>query len=470
MDKQKITITILFALCLSLTITGCGLQGFLGNKKKSSQSKPDQGNQPIIAISLSNADPNQALILKGIQDMAAKENIQLKILPQDNPPAQSNQSSGQSGSEALQGGKVLIYQGNGKDSILKTAKEQKMPIIALGQLPAGSSVTGVIASDQEKSGEMMAESLVAKVPEGNIVIMQGDISSGGADEMLAGNRAVLSKYPKLNITVIPTPPQTESVAIQGFRDYLQKNQNKVQGVIAHTEKLAAQVAEVLKAENLDKTVYLAGGQTNVKSLERMANNQQGSDIDTSPYLMGVNAYQWAAKAMKNEPFDVNDSLTGDQGEVPAKVLPVKAVTKENLALVQKSYLKTLSAIQEESKQEAAQKAAEQKGGTQAQSQNSQQGQSKDQQGQAQNKDSQGQGKDSPAGTTKVNERIKTETTREFVDAQGKVLSTEKSTNEQVKTLTPEMFSQQKKQEDASKKETESSGKPDEQKADQSSQK
>ncbi|MBC2726472.1 hypothetical protein [Desulfosporosinus sp.] len=48
----------------------------------------------------------------------------------------------------------------------------------------------------------------------------------------------------------------------------------------------------------------------------------------------------------------------------------------------------------------------------------------------------------PPGVQKVTERIKTETTRDYLGADGKVLGTEKTVNEQVKTVPPEMLKQE----------------------------
>ena len=48
----------------------------------------------------------------------------------------------------------------------------------------------------------------------------------------------------------------------------------------------------------------------------------------------------------------------------------------------------------------------------------------------------------PTGAQKVTERIKTETTREYLDAQGKVIGTEKTVNEQEKIVPPDMLKQQ----------------------------
>jgi len=433
---------IVFSLCLSLTINGCGLQGLLGNKNKTSATNKS-ATQTVMAVSLNEEDPNKLLITKGIDDLAKKENVQIKYLDQNVAGTES----------PLKGVKILIYQG-GSASILQKSQADKIPVLALTQLPSGVKVEGIITPDQEKAGELMAQTLVSKVAEGQIVILQGDPNESGSQERLAGNKAVLSKYPKLAVQTIASSPGSEGVAKQSLVDFLQKNPGKVQGILAHTEKLAVQANEVLKQAQLDKKIMLVGGQASVPSLERMTSGVQAGDIDTSPYLQGVNAYQWAQKIIKKEPLEVNDSITSDQGEIPAKIIQVKAVTPENIAVVQKSYTKTMQSAQQEKKQtEQASQASKPKDASKDSAKDSSKDPSKDQE-QAKKTDQSGdksggsseqQSSAIPPGAQKVTERIKTETTRDYLDAQGKVIGTEKTTNDQVKTVPPEMLKQQTEQ-------------------------
>ena len=412
---------IVFPLCLSLTITGCGLQDLLGNKKKS-PAKNNESQKPIISVALNEDDPNKILILKGIEDMAKKDELQIKYL------TQAGGGKADSSSDPLQGGKVLIYQG-GDPNLLKSAQDKKIPILALGLMPPGAKPGGIVLSDQEKTGEIMAQTLMSKLSEGHVIILEGDPETSNSQEMLAGSRVVLSKYPKVTIQTISSPPGSESVARQTFSEYLQKNPGKVQAVLAQTEKLAAGAYEVLKGAQLEKKVILIGGQANIQSMQRMATGVQLGDIDTSPYLQGVNAYQWAQKLLKKEALDVNDSVTGEQGETPAKVIPVKAVNPENLNLVQKSYTKAISMAEQEKSATKEAKPEDKK--------DKKTGSSESSGGSSGGGGNQSAASAVPSGVSKIIERVKTETTREYLDAQGKVIGTEKTANEQVKTVPPE---------------------------------
>lgn len=419
MLKRLRFLFIFIPLCLSLTITGCSVQDLLGKNKNKTSSKTD--NKTIIAVSLNENDPNKLLISKGIEDLAKKENVQVKNV----------NSEAEIGS-ALKDAKVLIYQG-GNESVLQKSQSEEIPILAITQLPAGVKPEGIIMPDQEKAGELMAQTLIDKVTEGQVVILQGDPNESGSQELLAGNKAVFGKYPKITIHTISNPKGSESAARTGLADFLQKNPDNVQGILAHNESLALQASEVLKQMQLDKKISLIGGQANIPSLDRMSKGAQIGDVDTSPYLQGANAFQWAQKVINKEPLEVNDSITSEQGEIPAKVVAVKAVTPANLAVVQKSYTTTMQSAEQDKKQASGQESQgkEQQGG-----QDSAKSQADSKTGAGQSGDKQS---NIPAGVQKVTERIKTETTRDYLDAEGKVMGTEKTVNEQVKTVPPDML-------------------------------
>src|SRR5665648_154793 len=423
MSKRLRYLLVIISLSLSLTITGCGLQALLQNKTKSSANKG--AVETVIVVSLNEEDPNKLLITKGIDDLAKKGNVQVKYLDESAAEKES----------PLKGAKVLIYQG-GNPNILKSAETDKIPVIALSRLPAGVKLVGIITPDNEKVGELMAQTLVSKVSEGQIINLQEAPNQTGSQERLAGNNVVLNNYPKITVQNIISSASSDSVAKQGLVDYLQKNPGKVQGILAHTEKLAVIANEVLKQLQLDKKIILVGGQASVAGLERMSSGSQVGDVDTSPYLQGVNAYQWAQKIMKKESLDVNNSVTSEQGEIPAKIIQVKAVTTDNLALIQKSYTLTLQSAEQDKKQTGA-KTKQEQSGDQA-SQGNDQGDSKKQ-------ESSSGTSNIPPGVQKVTERIKTETTREYLDGQDKVIGTEKTVNEQVKTVPPAMLKQQSEQ-------------------------
>lgn len=479
---RKPCLCILLIVILSLTATGCGLQDLLMKKDKNSSSEGTQ-KQADIGMVLDESDPNLALIRQGIEESAQKDNLKVVDLSagsgQDSSNQNSdmqtgktqggsNQSSGQSGesgdNSALQGAKVIIYQGSSADPVLNQAQKANIPVVALGQVPGSSKLSGIVYPNQEGVGEGMANMLQASVSEGDVVILQENPDDPGAQEALTGSKAVLAKNPKIKVNVIANPAQSESGAKQAFTAFVEKDGEKLKGVLAYSEKLAAGAYEVLKNAKLDKKVVLIGGQANLQSFARISAGTQKGDIDTSPYLQGVQVYQMASQALKKQPVAMDDSVVTDQGMVPVKEVPVKVVDAGNVQMVEKNYSKALTQAEQAQKQAAASSNGQngQKAQTQTENASADQGSgqksgaSQDSGGQ----DSSGQGSGSssntgsggnaqatpapviPSGTASVKEKITTETTREYLDKSGKVISTEQSTVEQNRTVPPDTLKQE----------------------------
>ncbi|AGA70782.1 hypothetical protein Desdi_3396 [Desulfitobacterium dichloroeliminans LMG P-21439] len=444
-------------IILSVILTGCNMQNMLGNlmgnkEKTSSKSSQQQEEKKIIAVALNEEDPNKAMFLLGIQEMAAKEEIEVKVL--------TEKELGDS--EALKEAKILIYQ-DGEQSFLKDAEKNDIPILALNSLPPGVKAQGVILPDPNQVGTLMAQQIQGRISEGQVVYLQGESEDPLAQTSLAALKQESGKNSKITIHSFANPPESEAIAIQGLREHLQKNPGQVKVICAQNEKLASQAYELLKSLQLTEKIYLMGGQANPKSLQRIASAGQIADIDTAPYVQGVNALQWAQKIINKESIDITQSITGDQGEVAAKIIPVKSVTAENLSLIQKSYTKAAQAQKElEKKQEESQeKSAGSKGDKKSKSNgdgesSGDEKNSKSKEGDSQSQEQEGassQGKEGshgvmPEGVKKVTEKVHTEITREYLDEQGKVLGIEKSANDQVRTIPPEMLlKEQQKQQD-----------------------
>lgn len=462
---------IIILLILSLGLTGCNMQsllgGLMGNKDKtSSKSSQPKEEKKIIAVAIKDEDPNKDMFLLGIQEMAEKEEMEVKVL--------TNKEQGDK--EALKDAKILIYQ-DGEQSFLKDAEKEDIPILALNRLPAGVKAKGVILPDPDQVGRIMAQQIEEKVAEGQVVYLQGEAEDPVAQMSLAAFKQEIGTNPKIAIHSITNPPESETIAIQTLREHLQKNPDQVKAIAAQNEKLLAQTYELLKSMQLTEKIHLMGGQANPKSLQRIASGSQIADIDTAPYVQGVNAFQWAKKIMDKQSIDITQSITGDQGEVAAKIIPVKAVTTENLALIQKSYTKATEAQkeQEKKKEESEEKSSEAKNGQKSESNSS--GESGDKKQDSEGKEGEGQGQSQeggassqeqggsqgvmPEGVSKVTEKVHTEIIREYLDDKGNVLGTEKSANDQVRTVPPEMLLKEQQQKQGSQGQQEQQGKQSE---------
>ncbi|ACL22731.1 ABC-type sugar transport system periplasmic component-like protein [Desulfitobacterium hafniense DCB-2] len=451
---MKKVLSLIIVLLLSMALTGCNMQsllgGLMGSKEKTSSKSSQQEEKKIIAVALNQEDPNKDMFLLGIQELAEKEELEVKVLT----------SKEQGDANALKDAKVLIVQA-GEQSFLKEAEKGDIPILALNGLPPGVKAKGVILPDPDQTGRLMAQQIQGKVTEGQVVYLQGEAEDAVAQMNMAAFKQELGKNPKITVHSITNPPESETIAMQSLMEHLQKNPGQVKAICAKNEKLLALAYELLRSMQLTDKVQLMGGQANSKSLQRIASGSQIADIDTSPYVQGVNAFQWAQKLMDKQSVDITQSITGDQGEVAAKIIPVKTVTTENLALIQKSYAKAAEAQKEleRKKSESQTKGSESQGKQKSTEKSSNEDSGKEQSGEGKDAESKEQGQEGsssaqgqsggqgvmPEGVSKVTEKVHTEILREYLDEKGNVLGTEKNANDQVRTIPPEMLLKEQQQ-------------------------
>ena len=465
--KKMLSLVLVFFL--SITLTGCNMQnllgGLLGSREKTTSKSSPQDDKKIIAVAIDDENPNKDMFLLGIREMAAKEELEIKVLSKEE----------QMDTEALKEAKVLIVQ-DGEQALLKGAEKEKIPIIALNELPSGIKAQGVILPDPEQVGKLMAQQILPKVSAGEVVFLMGEADNPVSQLILSSLKRELSSNGQLTVHSISNPPESESLAIQTLAEHLQKNAGKVKAICAKNEKLLSQTYDLLKSMKLSETVYLVGGEATPNSLQRIASGSQVADIDTAPYIQGINAFQWDQKLLNKEAVDITQSITSDQGEVAAKLIPAKTVTTENIALLQKSYTQaatTLKELEKKAESQAKDSQGQEKGKSSSDQEGKEQGEEKSGQGNGESKgqgkgqsdgqgssqgseqgdgqgDDQGSGQSGgqmviPEGVAKVTEKIHTEITREYLDENGKILGTEKSANDQVRTIPPEMLLKEQQQ-------------------------
>ncbi len=438
MHARKISAWLIIAALVASLGTGCGainkLMGKSSNKGQGEQKKEKQ----TIGVVLSPTQEGAAQIKKGLQDAAKREDAKLEFLED-----QGQQKEGQKGqqNEGEKGGKnltALIVQGGGTQQspdILKEAAKNKIPVVGIDQAPE-TKVDGLVGPDYFHVGELQGDFVRSKLKDGNVVLLQSGEPS--AEEVVSGNKTSLAQNPNLKIAQTFASPTKNSSPTAAFDDYLKKNPSGVQAVIATDSRLAMEAIEVLKKNSLNKKVLVVGAGTDKKALDQIAAGDLHADVDKSPYLMGLYAYKMASQLGRKQSGDADKTVVTSSGEVPAKLVPVQLVRPENLAQFQKVYAQPVSQAGEEQKQGEGGKTGQSPnpGGSQESSKaDSKQG------------EQQGKGQQAMGGATQVREKIRTETTREMLGPDGKVLGTETEVKEETRTLPAALIEARKAQQE-----------------------
>ena len=461
MNPRKTLILVFLSMfILSSFGVGCGaINKLLGKDKQQSKQGDQKKDKQKIGVVLSGSQEDTAQIRKGLQDAARKEDAQLVFLESKDQGKDSEQDSEQKGSkkESNQDGKdsksglkdknlkALIVLGEGSEQsseILKSAAKQKIPIVGIGQV-SDTKVDGIVTPDYFRIGEMQAEFVKSKLPQGNIVLLQS--AAPGAEEVVAGNKSALAQSSGLKVVQTFASPTKNSSPAAAFDDYLKKNPGGVQAVIASDSKLALEAIEMLKKSNLNKKVIVVGAGAHKAALDQIASGDLHADIDKAPYLQGLYAYKMASQLGKKQTTDADRTVATEAGETPAKLVPLQLAKPENLAQFQKIYAQPQVSSDQEDKKGDKSSSSGDKGSKDKEQ--SQQGDSQKKSGESGQSGEQPQSKGtySSSGATQVREKIRTETTREMLGPDGKVMGTETEVKEEVRTLPAALVDAQKSQ-------------------------
>lgn len=482
--RKSAALAILSLFLLSGFGTGCGainkLMGKSPEKKQQSKQEDQKKDKQKIGVILAANKEETPQIKKGLLDAAKKEGAELVFL---DPKAQGQEEEGKEEKGGKEGKdkekkdegqeeqkkesgkkdekksgedtkdlKAVIIQGGGPvPEMVKTLAKKKIPIVAIGS--AGETkVEGIVTADNFRIGEMQGDFVKSKLPQGNVVLLQA--GDPGAEEVIAGNKTSLAQSPGLKIVQTFASPTKNSSPTAAFDDYLKKNPAGVQAVIASDSKLAMETIEVLKKNNLNKKVMVVGAGTHKEALSQIASGDLHADVDKSPYLQGLYAYKMASGLAKKQTTDADRTVVTESGETPAKIVPIQLVRPENMSQFQKIYSQPqVSPEEEEQTPDKDKKKGEQGKQTANKEANQKQGQQGGQQ--------QGQSLKT-SGVTQIREKIRTETTREMLGPDGKVMGTETEVKEEVRTLPSALVDarkqqqaeQEKKQDKGEKKEEE----------------
>lgn len=134
---------------------------------------------------------------------------------------------------------IIPYNGQVLSNVIKEAKQEGIKVLAYDRMINNADIDFYISFDNEKVGEMQAQSLVDKVPQGNYFLMGGSPVDNNAKLFRAGQMKVLKPYVddgKIKIVgdqwVDGWLPEN---ALKIMENALTANNNKIDAVVASND-------------------------------------------------------------------------------------------------------------------------------------------------------------------------------------------------------------------------------------------
>lgn len=230
-------------------------------------------------------------------------------------------------------------------SLVDKAKSQNVPVISYDRLIDSDKIDLYISHQVPVIGRKIAEYALQKAPEGNYAMVYG------AD---TDNNAVIMKKEQLDVL----KPAIDSgkikiVADQFIKDWkpelalnfaenaLTQNNDDIKAFVVSNDGMAGGVVSALSKKGLAGKIIVTGQDAQLDALQRIAEGKQSMTVYKAIIPLASGAVDAAVKLAKKEALTTTPFRNVTGKEVPAILLEVVTVDKDNLmtTVIQDGYAK-----------------------------------------------------------------------------------------------------------------------------------
>lgn len=227
---------------------------------------------------------------------------------------------------------IVPKEADSLSDVLKLAKAGNIPVIAYDRLIRGADISLYITIDSKRVGELMAESLTARVPEGNYICIYGAQEDYNMQMATQGVHNVFERYTDIHVLAeYYTPDWNFDMAYSKMSELLDRG-SIPDAVICGNDALAERVLHAL-AEHHISGVAVAGQDADIAGCQRIVEGVQTMTVYKPITILARKAAENAVSlAKQNTPTDGRITIVMNNGfmDVPTILLEPITVTKENI--------------------------------------------------------------------------------------------------------------------------------------------
>jgi D-xylose transport system substrate-binding protein len=236
-----------------------------------------------------------------------------------------------------QGVQVLIItaaNANTAAAIVRDAHNSGVKVIAYDGLIRNAELDYLVGFDLEEVGELQAQYVLKKRPEGNYIILNGDKVHQAAIDMNNGIMKILG--PAINDKKIDIIYSAWIENWSGTNAFFYANKilefsgKKIDAIIAANDGIAGGVADELRARGITNTILLTGQDGDLDACNRIYNGEQTMTVYKSSKLIAYAAADLALKIARNEKPEGLKYLFNGRLDIPTVLLEPIAVDKANI--------------------------------------------------------------------------------------------------------------------------------------------
>jgi D-xylose transport system substrate-binding protein len=329
------------AVAASLVVAGCGDDEESGGGGGSSNTSDSGGDVGKVAVLLPDSKSSvrwetvdRPFLKKAFDDAGVESTIQ-------NAEGDKATQQQQAEQAITNGAKVILLvnldSGSGA-AIEANAASQGVKVIDYDRLTLDSpNVDYYVSFDNEQVGKLQGQGLVDCMGDkqgAEVAVLNGSPTDNNATLFKNGYDSVIN--PKFDsgdwkeIDDQSVPDWDNQKALTIFEQILQKNGNKIDGVLAANDGLGNAAISALKQRKLPQ-VPVTGQDATLQGVQNIVTGDQCMSV----YKPGKAEVDAAAKlaialAKGEEPTGVDDSVNNKNKDVPSILLDPIAITKDNI--------------------------------------------------------------------------------------------------------------------------------------------
>ncbi|MFQ1046774.1 D-xylose ABC transporter substrate-binding protein [Avibacterium paragallinarum] len=229
---------------------------------------------------------------------------------------------------------IIPFNGEVLGNIIGEAKREGIKVLAYDRLINNADLDFYVSFDNEKVGELQAQSIVEVKPEGNYFLMGGSPVDNNAKLFRKGQMKVLQPLIDSGKIKVVGDQWVDSwlaeKALQIMENALTANKNNIDAVVASNDATAGGAIQALSAQGLSGKVAISGQDADLAAIKRIIQGTQTMTVYKPITKLADKAAEIAVQLGKNEKPESNAVLNNGLKDVPAYLLAPIAVTKDNV--------------------------------------------------------------------------------------------------------------------------------------------
>ncbi|ACT04954.1 D-xylose ABC transporter, periplasmic substrate-binding protein [Dickeya chrysanthemi Ech1591] len=229
---------------------------------------------------------------------------------------------------------IIPYNGQVLSNVIAEAKREGIKVLAYDRMINNADIDFYISFDNEKVGELQAQYLINKVPQGSYFLMGGSPVDNNAKLFRQGQMKVLKPFidsGKIKVAgdqwVDAWLPEN---ALKIMENALTANNNNIDAVVASNDATAGGAIQALSAQGLAGKVAISGQDADLAAIKRIVSGTQTMTVYKPISKLAQDAANIAVLLGQGKKPESNATLNNGKKEVPAFLLTPIPVDKANI--------------------------------------------------------------------------------------------------------------------------------------------